>query len=86
MIRKVAPQWHTLGIQLLSEDQESHLDVIKSNNGNDSKQCCMEMFWYWLDTNPSATWQQLLESLRSSALELDIVAANIEKSLCTSKY
>ena len=78
LIPHLAPQWYELGIQLLREDQESHLDVIKSDYGNDNKQCCAQMFWYWLKTNPKANWQQLLDSLISPALELHTVAANIE--------
>ena len=84
LIPSVAPQWYELGIQLLREDQEPHLDVIKSDCGNDNKRCCVQMFWYWLKTNPKASWQQLLDALRSPALELCTVAANIE-AMFTSK-
>ena len=83
LIPNVAPRWYELGIQLLREDQEPHLDVIKSDCGN-IKQCCVQMFWYWLQTNPKASWQQLLDALRSPALELHNVAANIE-AMFTSK-
>ena len=84
LIPNVAPRWYLLGIQLLREDQEPHLDVIKSDCGNDNKQCCVQMFWYWLQTNPKASWIQLLDALRSPALELHTVAANIE-AMFTSK-
>ena len=78
LIPNLAPQWYELGIQLLREDQEPHLDVIKSDCGNDNKRCCVQMFWYWLQTNPKASWIQLLDALRSPVLELHTVAANIE--------
>ena len=74
----MVPRWYELGIQLLREDQEPHLDVIKSDYGNDNKRCCVQMFWYWLQTNPKASWIQLLDALRSPVLELHTVAANIE--------
>ena len=80
VVSRVAPHWYDLGITLLDEDQESHLDVIKSNY-TDKKECCKEMFWYWLSTNTSATWRQLVEALRSSAVELPVVAADLEKML-----
>ena len=80
VVSRVAPHWYDLGITLLNEDQESHLDVIKSNY-TDKKECCKEMFWYWLSTNTSATWKQLLEALRSSGVELPVVAADLEKML-----
>jgi len=76
---QVAPHWYDIGIQLLSEDQESHLDVIQANHVTDQIKCCKEMFWYWLKTHPKASWQQLVESLKSPAIQLHTVAANIER-------
>ena len=79
MIPHVTPRWFELGVELLNEDQESHLDIIKSNHADDNRTCCMKMLSYWLSTNTSATWEKLIEALRSSAVELSAVAANLEK-------
>ena len=62
------------------------LDLIKSNHKDDKGECCRQMFWYWLETTPNATWQQLLDSLKSSAIRLDTIAANIEAMCCTGIY
>ena len=78
LVPQVAPHWYELGIELLRDDQESHLDIIKSDYGNNNKQCCIQMFWYWLQSNSKASWQQLLDSLRSPVLELHAVAAYVE--------
>ena len=78
LIPHVAPQWYELGIQLLNEDQEPHLDIIKADHGNNHVKSCTEMFWYWLKTHPKASWQQLINSLKSPAIQLHTVAANIE--------
>ena len=80
-IPHMAPHWYEIGIQLLNDNQEPQLDVIKSDYGNDHKQCCIQMLWYWLKANSKANWQQLLNSLRSPALELNAVASNIEAIL-----
>ena len=85
MIPSVAPRWYDLGIQLLREDQESYLDVIKADYGIDNYQCCEQMFWCWLQTNPMASWEQLSEALRLPVLGLHTVAANIE-AMFISKY
>ena len=77
----VTNQWYELGIKLLREDQESHLDVIQLNHTGDNRKCCMAMFWYWLSTNSGATWKQLISELQSAAIELPVVAANLEKML-----
>ena len=81
----MAPRWYELGLILLNEDQESHLDLIKKDYVNNNMQCCMEMFWYWLDSHPEASWRQLIDSLKSSPLELNTVADSIE-SMCKGKY
>ena len=79
LIPHVAPQWYELGIQLLREDQESHLDVIKADHGHNILKSCTEMFWLWLKSHPNATWHQLIESLKSPAVNLHSVAADIER-------
>ena len=84
VISQVTSRWYILGVKLLKEDQESYLDVLKSNHAGDNETCCMEMFWYWLKTNTDATWQQLIEALRSSAVKLPVVAADLENMLTGS--
>ena len=81
VVTYVSPQWYVLGVKLFKEDQESHLDIIELDHVGDNKKCCIDMFWYWLNTNTSATWQQLIEALRSPAVELPVVAANLEEML-----
>ena len=81
VIPRVSSQWYGLGLMLLKEEQESHLDIIRSNHAGDKKNCCKDMFWYWLSTNPGATWQELIKALRSPFIGLPVVAANLEKKL-----
>lgn len=80
----VTPHWYDLGITLLNEDQESHLDVIKSNY-TDKMECCKEMFWHWLSTTADASWKKLIEALKSPAVKLTVVATDLEKMLTGSK-
>ena len=79
VVPHVTPWWYVLGLKLLKKDQEIQLDIIKSNHAGDNQMCCMEMFWYWLSTTPDASWQQLVEALRSPVVKLPVVAADIEK-------
>ena len=81
VVAHVAPHWYDLGITLLNEEQESHIDVIKSNHSGDKMECCKEMFWHWLSTDTSASWQQLIDALRSPAVGLTVVAADLERML-----
>ena len=79
LIPHIATQWYEIGIQLLREDQESHLDVIEANRDYNITMRCKEMLWLWLRSHPSATWHHLIESLKSSTVNLHSVAADIER-------
>ena len=85
VVPHVTPYWYDLGVKLLKEEQESQLDVIEANYADDKK-CCKKMFWYWISTNTDASWQKLIEALRSPAVELPVVAADIEKMLTGSEH
>ena len=39
--------------------------------------CCQEMFAKWLDTQENASWDQLLEALRNSGVQLESLANRI---------
>ena len=79
VIPNVIPKWYEIGLKLLKEEQEQHLDVIKSDHPGDNTTCCTEMFWYWLRSNDDASWLQLIDALRSPAIELYTVASKLEK-------
>ena len=79
VIPHVATKWYKVGVMLLKEEQESHLDQIKTNHGQDVTNCCLEMFRYWKQTHPDANWHCLLAALKSPGVELLLVAADIEK-------
>ena len=80
VVARVTPLWYDLGIALFNEDQELNLDIIKSNY-TVKKTCCKEMFWHWLSTDTSASWQKLIQALRSPSVELFVVADDLEKML-----
>lgn len=69
---------------LLNEHQEYQLNVIQANY-SDYITCCKELFWYWLRSDPHASWYKLVQCLKSPAVELHTLAANIEMSF-TGKY
>ena len=85
VVPHVTTHWYMLGVKLLKDDQASHLDVIKSDHTGDNQMCCMQMFSYWLSSNTDATWNQLIEALKSPVVKLTVVAAEVEKIL-TGNY
>ena len=80
VVARVTPLWYDLGIKLFNEDEESHLDIIKSDHP-DTITRCKEMFWHWLKTDTTASWQKLIQALQSPAIKLVVVADDLEKML-----
>ena len=81
VVPRIASNWYEVGVMLLDEEQEDQLDLIKEDLGDDDTLCCMEMFWYWLDTKRDANWQNLIDALLAPAIDLCAAAADIEKML-----
>ena len=60
---EVALEWYDLGVQLLSEEHRKRLDIIRGDNPQVGG-CCTEMFKCWLDVDPEASWNKLIEALK----------------------
>ena len=78
VITAVGSKWYELGIELLDEDQLTQLDIIKTNN-NEVTRRCAEMFLFWLRSHSTVTWEDLIEALKAPGVELNDVAAMVEK-------
>ena len=75
----VADKWRDLGVQLLDPISGSTLDIIERNNPRDVVRCCQCMLEKWLEKTPDASWNQLLAALRSSSVQLNHLASQIEQ-------
>ena len=60
---KIAPHWYALGIQLLEEKYFHQLKVIQKNSPHDVQSSCSQMLEYWLDVDPKANWNMLINAL-----------------------
>ena len=79
MIAAASSRWYQLGIELLDDDQVTQLRIIKENN-DDVAARCSEMLSYWMQTHPNATWYQLVAAMKTPGVELNELAATVEKS------
>ena len=77
----VATKWKNIGIELLEDKDIEKLDTIRMNNSGNVIECCGEMLELWLRKQPEATWNQLLEALRSPAIQLNNIASELEEML-----
>ena len=55
--------WRDLGIELLGQEADAALNTISANNRGNVIQCCSSMFSLWLERQPEASWEQLVEAL-----------------------
>ena len=81
VVPKVTDKWRELGTELLRDSCLPKLDEIRENYPNDCHKCCLMMIDHWLKTTPSATWSDILQALRSPALELTANAEKIEMEI-----
>ena len=67
--------WRDLGVQLLQEKDIIALDMIK-NNKAELAVCCSEMFKLWLESQPKASWRNLIHALNQ--INLNKLAFDVE--------
>ena len=79
VVMKVADRWKDLGVQLLQSDQQHMLNIIATDHPNDAVECCKCVLEKWLETAPDATWNQLIEALRSPGIHLIYLANQLEQ-------
>ena len=83
VVNQVAHKWRDLGIQLLRSDQENVLNIIALDHPSDAVACCKSVLKKWLDTTTDAKWNEVLRALRSSSVQLDSFANQLEQMLIT---
>ena len=69
-----------MGIELLdAEDLPHALDEIQKNYPRDVGMCCTKMLQLWLERQPDASWEQLLQALKE--IKMNDLASTIEQEL-----
>ena len=77
VISAIGPKWYELGIELLDDDQIRQLDTIETNKTEVTRRCTA-MLKYWLESHPTATYQDLVKALKTPGVELHNVATMVE--------
>ena len=81
---QVATEWHDLGVQLLPDDLQVQLGIIRNNNSGNVKMCSTCMFEYWLQVDTTASWNKLIEALRK--INKNHLAASVSREILQSMY
>ena len=79
--KSITFKWYDLGIELLEPEDTHTLDEIEKNHPTDVSTCCTKMFRLWLDKQPEASWEQLIQALREPIIELNELANTVEQNL-----
>ena len=77
-------KWYYLGRELLENNKIAKLNAIQNNYRTDDDNCCRRMFDLWLETQPKASWKQLILALRQKEVKLPGLANKVEKRLSKS--
>ena len=67
----------------MGQDSMADLNTISANSRGDVVGCCSSLFSLWLQRQPEANWQQLIDALMK--IKLNVLASKIKKSLISSE-
>ena len=82
----ITGKWHDIGVELFDVKGEPVLNTIRINNPGNADQCTAEMLQLWLDRQPDASWNQLIQAFRAPNIKLEALASKIEEMLSKGKY
>ena len=71
-----------MGIELLEAEDLHALDEIQRNYPRDVGMCCTKMLQLWLERQPDASWEQLLQALKE--VEMNDLASTIKQELLSA--
>ena len=83
VVPQASARWYNLGVQLFEPRDVGILNSMKIKANKPLDELCTEVLNHWLDTKKSATWSNLIESLKSPSVNLLNVASNVERMLDT---
>ena len=83
VVPHVTQKWKELGIILLQKgkDPVAQLEAIRADHPSNNRTCCLNMFQFWLETDTTASWEQLITALCSNGVDLANVAEDLKKTL-----
>ena len=75
----IPTKWYDLGLELLDQEDEQELNVIKSDKHGDLEKFTNKMFELWLSRKPSANWNDLVRALTD--IKMNDLATKIKEML-----
>ena len=82
----VGKKWFDLGVELLDSNDIAELNKTEAEYSSDLDKCCTKMFNLWLNKQPTASWNQLIEALRQPGIDLGTLASRIKQMLLQGMF
>jgi len=65
----IADKWEDVAIQLLSNEHQKEINIIKADHHGDVRKCCSTMFIIWSQCQlQDVTWWALIQAIRNAGL------------------
>ena len=78
----IASRWEDVAVQLLSEEHQKEISIIRANHHGDVEKCCSSLFTIWSQRQPGdVTWRALIEAMKNARFTNE--ANQIENMLMT---
>lgn len=87
-----AVKWREIGTYLVDDKYVQQLNLIEDDHPNNKKECCDQMFRFWLNEyDQAATWRKLLNALKDVHLntlagEVLRGTSNFKLRICFYRY
>ena len=78
---EITNKWFDIGVELFDVVDEPVLNAIEDDHPRDADKCADEMLRYWLDRQPDASWNQLIQAFKAPNIKLEALALKIEEML-----
>ena len=80
VVSSITSIWHDVGLELMEIEDEKEVNAIKAED-IDNKESSKRMLKLWLDKTPNASWNALINTLKSPIIGLQTLACKIEEML-----
>ena len=75
----ITAKWYDLGLELLDQEDEQDLNVIKSDKYRDLEKSTTDMFELWFSRKHNANWNDLVQALAD--IKMVVLAKRIKEML-----
>ena len=81
VVKRIAAKWYDIGLELMEIEDQENLTTMKVQYAASIVEGSNQMLRFWLDRQPHASWNQLIEALKANHIGFYSLAVDIERML-----